>query len=37
MALAMEEIYSNVEDTNDEEIHDYRIKARRTTKAVKRK
>ena len=35
MALAMEDNYNNVEDAYNKEIHNYKRKARRTTKAMK--
>ena len=37
MALAQEDNYSDVEDADDEEIRDYKIKARRTAKQLKGK
>ena len=37
MALAQEDNYSDIEDTNDEEIPNYKKKARRTAKQLKGK
>ena len=36
MALVMEDNYSDVQDANNKEIHDYKKKAKRTTKAMKK-